>query len=167
LKCAVVSLYSVVKQQLKSSTNKECNCLIQFLLTVVLSIEEHDLVEYVFREGNRYTILVQEQFAEKFPETPIPHHNAVRRLIEKFRETGSVLDAERSGRQSKLNDKKLMDILTACCGVHLNRCATWRKTWISGLQQRIKRSENTEPLPMQSNSGARIETGGSLKRICY
>jgi hypothetical protein len=37
---------------------------------------------------------VQEQFAEKFPETPVPHRNAVRRLIEKFRETGSVLDAE-------------------------------------------------------------------------
>jgi hypothetical protein len=53
---------------------------------------------------------VQEQFAEKFPETPVPHRNAVRRLIEKFRETGSVLDAERSGRPSKLNGKKLMDI---------------------------------------------------------
>jgi hypothetical protein len=31
---------------------------------------------------------VQEQFAEKFTETPVPHRNAVRRLIEKFRETG-------------------------------------------------------------------------------
>jgi hypothetical protein len=51
------------------------------------------LVEYVFREGKRYTYLVQEQFAEKFAETPVPHRNAVRRLIEKFRETGSVLDA--------------------------------------------------------------------------
>jgi transposase len=68
---------------------------------MVISIEERVfIVEYVFREGNRYTDLVQEQFAEKFPET----------LIEKFRETGSVLDAERSERPSKLNDKKLMDI---------------------------------------------------------
>jgi transposase len=76
-----------------------------------LSIEERVfLVEYVFREGNRYTDLVQEQFAEKFPETPVPHRNAVRRLIEKFREVVSVLDAERSGRPSKLNYKKLMDI---------------------------------------------------------
>jgi hypothetical protein len=50
---------------------------------VVLSIEERVfLVEYVFREGNRYSDLVQEQFAEKFPETPVPRHNAVRRLIE-------------------------------------------------------------------------------------
>jgi hypothetical protein len=59
---------------------------------MVLSIEERVfLVEYVFREGNRYTGLLQEQFAEKFPETPVPHQNAVRRLIEKFRETGSGL----------------------------------------------------------------------------
>jgi hypothetical protein len=40
LKCAVVSLYSVVKQRLKCNTVKVCNGLIQFLLTVVLSIEE-------------------------------------------------------------------------------------------------------------------------------
>jgi hypothetical protein len=61
---------------------------------MVLSVEGRVfLVEYVFREGNRYTDLVLEQLAEKFPETPVPHRNAVRRLIEKFRETGSVLDA--------------------------------------------------------------------------
>jgi transposase len=78
---------------------------------MVLSIEERVfLVEYVFRKGNRYTDLVQEQFAEKFPLTPVPHRNAVRRLTEKFRETGSVLVAERRGRSSMLNDKKLMDI---------------------------------------------------------
>jgi acyl carrier protein phosphodiesterase len=47
----------------------------------------------VLQEGNRYTDLVQEQFAEKFPEKPV-HHNAVHRLIEKFRETDSVLDAK-------------------------------------------------------------------------
>jgi hypothetical protein len=35
------------------------------------------LVEYLFQEDNRHTDLVQEQFAEKFPETPVPHHNAV------------------------------------------------------------------------------------------
>jgi hypothetical protein len=56
LKCAVVSLYSVVKQRLRCNIGKVCNCLIQFLLTVVLSIEKRVfLVEYVFPEGNRYT----------------------------------------------------------------------------------------------------------------
>jgi transposase len=78
---------------------------------MVLSTEERVFLdEYVFREGNRYTDLVQEQFTEKFPETPVTHRNAVRRLTEKFRETGSVLDAERSGRPYKLNYKKSMDI---------------------------------------------------------
>jgi hypothetical protein len=43
LKCAVVSLYSVVKQRLKCNTGKVCNCLVQFLLTTVLSIEGRDL----------------------------------------------------------------------------------------------------------------------------
>jgi hypothetical protein len=32
--------YSVVKRRLKCNTGKACNCLIQFLLTVVLAIEE-------------------------------------------------------------------------------------------------------------------------------
>jgi hypothetical protein len=47
---------------------------------MVLSIEEHVfLVEYVFQEGSRYTDLVQEQVAEKFPEICVPHHSAVYR----------------------------------------------------------------------------------------
>jgi hypothetical protein len=78
---------------------------------VVLSIEERIFrIKYVFQEGKRYIDLVQEQFAEKFPEAPVPHHNVFRRITEKFRETGSVLDAERNERPYKLNDKKLMDI---------------------------------------------------------
>jgi hypothetical protein len=40
LKCAVVSLNSVVKERLNSNTDKVCNCLIQFLLTIILSFEE-------------------------------------------------------------------------------------------------------------------------------
>jgi hypothetical protein len=31
---------------------------------------------------------MQEQFAEKFPNHPVPYRNAFRRLNEKFRETG-------------------------------------------------------------------------------
>jgi len=80
-----ISLYSAVKQRLKCNTGKVFNCSNQFLFTMVLSIEERVfLVEYAFREGNRYTNLRQEQFAEKFPKTPVSHHNAVCRLIEKF-----------------------------------------------------------------------------------
>jgi hypothetical protein len=47
---------------------------------MVFSIEERVfLVEYVFREGNRYTYLVRKQFAEKFPGTSVPHRRAVNR----------------------------------------------------------------------------------------
>jgi hypothetical protein len=53
---------------------------------------------------------VQQQFAEKFPQTAVTDRNVVRRLIEKFSETGSVLDGEQSGKPSKLNNKKFMDI---------------------------------------------------------
>jgi hypothetical protein len=44
LECAVVSLHSVVKQQLKCNTGKVCNYVIQFLLTVFLSIQEQHLL---------------------------------------------------------------------------------------------------------------------------
>jgi hypothetical protein len=48
---------------------------------MILSMEKRVfLVEYVFREGNRYTDLVQEQYAEKFPETPVPHRSKICRL---------------------------------------------------------------------------------------
>jgi transposase len=97
-----------------------------------LSVEEHAfLVEHAFREGNIYTDLVQEQFAEKFPETPVHHPNTVRSCVENFSEKGSVLDAERSGRPSKLNDKKFMDIYNSKLPSPTN---SLRKTKISGLQ---------------------------------
>jgi hypothetical protein len=62
---------------------------------MVLSTEERVfLVEYVFREGNRYTDLVQEQFAQKFPETPVPHRNAVSGLIaNKIKRVQACIDA--------------------------------------------------------------------------
>jgi hypothetical protein len=61
---------------------------------MVLSIEERVfLVEYIVREGNRYTDLMHEQFAEKFPETPVPHRNAVRRLIvNKIKQVQACID---------------------------------------------------------------------------
>jgi hypothetical protein len=65
LMCAVVSLYSVVKQRLKCNTGKVFNSA--FTHYGFFSIEKRVfLVEYVFREDIKYTDLVQEQFAEKF-----------------------------------------------------------------------------------------------------
>jgi hypothetical protein len=108
------------------------------------------LVEYVFREGNSYTDLVPGQFAEKFPETPVPHRNAVRSLTEKFRKTGSEFDAERNGRQSQLNDKKLMDISDSMLRSASKSLRKFdARGRYRGLQQRIKRPRKTEPLPKQ------------------
>jgi hypothetical protein len=64
----------------------------------VPTVRSENRCELRLQYVDRYIDLVQEQFAEKFPETPVPHRNAFRRLIEKFREIGSVLDAERIGR---------------------------------------------------------------------
>ena len=55
------------------------------------------LVEHIFREGNRYTDVVRQRFTEKFPDKPFQHCNAVRNLVDKFCETGSVYDADRCG----------------------------------------------------------------------
>jgi hypothetical protein len=67
-------------------------------------------VEHVFRCGGEYKQDVQQRFQAKFPETKVPHLNAVRQLIQKFQETGSVCDATRSGRPSILTEKKLLGI---------------------------------------------------------
>jgi hypothetical protein len=47
------------------------------------------------------------------PETSAPHHNSVRRLIEKFLDTGSMLGTEPYGRPSKRKDKKFMGVSDA------------------------------------------------------
>jgi hypothetical protein len=50
---------------------------------MVLSTDERVfLAEYVLREGKRYIDLVQEQFADKFPETLVPNRNVVCRPSE-------------------------------------------------------------------------------------
>lgn len=83
----------------------------EFDPNMVLTTEERVwLVKHVFRKGDRYTDVVRERFAEKFPNTPAPHRNAVRNIIDKFHETGSVVDAKRCGRPTKLSEEKLLDI---------------------------------------------------------
>ncbi|XP_076319811.1 uncharacterized protein LOC143230330 [Tachypleus tridentatus] len=78
---------------------------------MVLTTEERVwLVEHVFREAGRHIDVVRQRFAEKFPDTPVPHRNAVRNLVDKFWETGSVNDAKRCGRSAKLSEEKLLDI---------------------------------------------------------
>ena len=76
-----------------------------------LTIEERIfLVEFVFREGDKYSVCVQERFQERFPLTKLPHRDTVRDLVNKFRRTGSVKDEGRSGRPLKLDEDKLDEI---------------------------------------------------------
>ncbi|KAJ4450180.1 hypothetical protein ANN_01587 [Periplaneta americana] len=64
----------------------------------------------VFQKDDKYMELMQ--FSDRFPEEPVPHfkRNAVRVLIYEFHETGSVKDADRSGKPRKLTEDKLLDI---------------------------------------------------------
>jgi hypothetical protein len=85
---------------------------------------------------------VQEPFVEKAPETLLPHCGAVRRLIEKFRETGPVLEAERRGKPSEPTDEKLLDISDyAVESIKIVvQASTTGRYW--GLQQCIKWPKN-------------------------
>jgi hypothetical protein len=73
------------------------------------------LVEHVFRNGGKYSKEVVRKFVQIFPNTQAPDRKTVRNLINKFRDTGSVHDAYRSGRPSggeetslKIQDSILM-----------------------------------------------------------
>jgi hypothetical protein len=83
---------------------------------------------------------VQEQFAEKIPETLVPHRIAFRGVTEKFRETGSVLNFERSGKPSKLNDKMLLNISDSILSKSFCKLAQKKNIGLA-LQQRIMRSD--------------------------
>jgi chromosome condensin MukBEF MukE localization factor len=84
------------------------NCLGR--TTVVLTIDERVfLVGHVLRNGDKYTENVQQKLAQRFPDAQVAHRNAVRSLVNKFRETGSVQDAPRSSRPST-SEETVLDI---------------------------------------------------------
>ncbi len=75
---------------------------------MVLTVQERIfLVEHTFRCNGQYTEEVRKRFEESFPNRDAPHRNAVRSLITKFRETGSIHDADRSGRAIVLTEEKV------------------------------------------------------------
>jgi hypothetical protein len=53
---------------------------------------------------------VKKELAEIFPKSHVPHGATVRQLIDKFGATGSVADAQRSGRPQVLTEDKALDI---------------------------------------------------------
>ena len=81
---------------------------------MVLSLQERIfLVEHTFRCNGEFTEEVRNRFKAAFPNSDVPHRNSVRSLIAKFRETGSVRDACRSGRDPILTDEKINNISEA------------------------------------------------------
>lgn len=54
--------------------------------------------------------MVRQGFADQFTQIPVPHRNAARKLVDKFRVTGSVDNAKCYGRPAKLWEEKLLDI---------------------------------------------------------
>ena len=68
------------------------------------------LIEEIFKNSGEYSQNVQQAFIHKFPTGPVPHRNTVRRLIRKFRDTGSLADASRPGRPKVLTEEKVIEI---------------------------------------------------------
>ena len=89
---------------------------------------------------------------------PVPHCNAVRNLVDKFRETGSVDDAKRCGRSAKLSGVKLLDIFD---NILQSPSKSLRKL---ALQDDIDlatahkgRQKPIKALPIQNNGSTRTE----------
>jgi hypothetical protein len=60
--------------------------------------------------ASRSYLTCQNEFRDTFPDSPVPNKSSLSRLVNRFRDTGSVLDRNRSGRLSVLSDDSLDDI---------------------------------------------------------
>jgi hypothetical protein len=58
----------------------------------------------------RSYLTYQNEFRETFPDFPVPNKSTISRLVNRFRDTGSVQDRHRSGRPSVLSGDSLDDI---------------------------------------------------------
>jgi transposase len=54
--------------------------------------------------ASRSYLTCQNEFKDTFPDSPVPNKSTVSRLVNRFRDTGSVQDRNRSGRASVLSD---------------------------------------------------------------
>jgi hypothetical protein len=61
-------------------------------------------------QASRSYATCQNDFRDTFPDSPVPNKSTVSRLVNRFRDTGSVQDGNRSGRPSVLSDDSLDDI---------------------------------------------------------
>jgi Fe2+ or Zn2+ uptake regulation protein len=54
--------------------------------------------------ASRSYLTCENEFRDTFPDSPVPNKPTIYRLVNRFRDTGSVQDRNRSGRPSVLND---------------------------------------------------------------
>jgi transposase len=54
--------------------------------------------------ASRSYLTFQNEFRDTFPDFPVPNKSTVSRLVNRFRDTGSAQDRNRSGRPSVLSD---------------------------------------------------------------
>jgi hypothetical protein len=54
--------------------------------------------------ASRSYLTCQNEFRDTFPYSPVPNKSTISRLVNRFRDTGSVQDRNRSGRPSVLSD---------------------------------------------------------------
>ena len=129
------------------------------VVIMVLPVEEHMfLLEHVFWCGGEYTQDVQQRFEAQFPETKVPHRNAVQQLIQKFKETGSVCDTTKSGRPSILTEKKVLVSQTACSKVRRSPSGNYWAGWCPIWHSPYSFKKLPRPTPLQNYSCAWIET---------
>ena len=125
---------------------------------MILSVEERTfLVEQMFRCGGQNTQDVQQRFKAMFPETKMLHPNAVRQLIQKFKETGSVCDATRSGRPSLLTEKEVLDISKPMLQSPKSIRKLSQQVVVSYGTPHTALKKTPRPTPLQNYSCARIE----------
>jgi hypothetical protein len=60
--------------------------------------------------ASRSYLTCQNEFMDTFPDSPVPNKSTISRLVNHFRDTGSVQDRNRSDRNSMLSDDSSDDI---------------------------------------------------------
>jgi hypothetical protein len=65
-------------------------------------VQRFFIVEHYLASRSYFTC--QNEFRDTFPDSPVPNKSTVSRLVNRFRDTGSVQVRNRSGRLSVLND---------------------------------------------------------------
>ncbi|KAJ8885202.1 hypothetical protein PR048_011398 [Dryococelus australis] len=63
------------------------------------------IVEHYF--ATRLYACVADEFRLRYPDAVVPNNATITRLMNRFRESGSVVDEKRSGRPANLTEAKL------------------------------------------------------------